>query len=307
MGVLMIRKKLTQLVFMCFLCQALLTACSSDNVKKTDISEGNVQIEEVLQKKLDVNSAEEAVARAEIALRNRNTELAQVYFIKAYEMEPENVQILQKMADLYIRLQNYDLAEVSLNLILKQNPNDLRAIEEYGLMLISQRNYKKAKEKLKRVIAKQQSWRAYNGLGIIANVEGEPFEAINYFKKADSLNPNSAELLTNIGFAYYSDNKLEEAENYYIRALQINGEYEKALYNFGLLQARQRNYEEAYKAFAKVTSTPEANNNVGYIAMKNGDYAMASKYLKEAIATAPQYYKKANDNLNELELLEKTN
>ena len=38
--------------------------------------------------------------------------------------------------------------------------------------------------------------------------------------------------------------------------------------------------------------------------MMNGDYLEANHYLQEAIKTAPHYYKKANDNLMRLELLE---
>ena len=112
-------------------------------------------------------------------------------------------------------------------------------------MLIKLRNYPAAEENLDRVVAKQQSWRAYNGLGIIANLQGDPLKAENYFKKANTLLPNSPELLNNIGFALYSANKLGEAEAYYNKALAINPGYKKAIYNYALMQARLRKYELA--------------------------------------------------------------
>lgn len=269
------------------------------------MANSNQEVAELLQNKLSVSTVDEAVSKAESALQNRNMDLAQLYYIKAYEMEPGNVVVLQKMADLYVGLKKYDLAEVSLKLILKQNPGDLKVTEQLGLLLIDERNYQNAKEYLNRVVSKQKSWRAYNGLGIIANLEGETLSAVIFFKKAESINPNSPELLNNIGFALYSAYKLDEAAVYYLKALQINPEFEKAIYNYGLLQARLRNYEEAYIAFAKVASAAEANNDVGYIAMKNGDYAMANRYLKEAISLSPRFYKKASDNLTQLEILEK--
>ncbi len=299
------RKKVTNLVFGGILSCVLLTACNPGNIKEAGISSDKQQTEEILQSAgLNVASVEDAVQKAEKAAQSGKTDLAQLYFIKAYDLEPNNVQVLQKMADLYVDLKKYNLAEVSLKLILKQQPDDLKTTEQYGLLLIKLGKYPDAEDNLARVVAKQQSWSAYNGLGIIANLQGDPLKAEGFFKKADSILPNSPELLNNIGFALYSADKLDEAVPYYIKALQINPGFKKAIYNYALLQARLSDYEHAYIAFAKVSSPAEANNNTGYIAMMNGDYAEANNYLQEAIKSSPRFYKKANDNLMRLEILE---
>ncbi|MCK9394503.1 MAG: tetratricopeptide repeat protein [Methylobacter sp.] len=300
------RKKVTNLVFWVILSFVLLTACNPGNIKEAGNSRDKQETEEILQSTgLNVTSVEDAVLKAEKAAQSGKMDLAQLYYIKAYDLEPNNVQVLQKMADLYVELKKYDLAEVSFKLILKQHPDDLKTTEQYGLLLIKQRNYPEAEENLGRVVAKQQSWRAYNGLGIIANLQGDYLKAESFFKKADSILPNSPELLNNMGFALYSADKLDEAASYYIKALQINPGFKRAIYNYALLQARLSKYEEAYIAFAKASSPAEANNNTGYIAMMNGDYAEANNYLQEAIKSSPRFYKKANDNLMRLEILEK--
>ena len=301
------KKRLTSIIFGVVLSQFILTACGPSNIKEPGSEKtGQQETEEILKSTgLKVTSAEDATSKAQKAMQSGNMDLAQLYYIKAYELEPDNVQVLEKMADLYIEIGKYDLAELSLKLILKQQPDDLKTIERYGLLLIKLRNYPAAEENLNRVVAKQQSWRAYNGLGIIANLQGDPLKAENYFKKANTLLPDSPELLNNIGFALYSANKLGEAEAYYNKALAIDPGYKKAIYNYALMQARLRKYELAYSIFTKVSSPAEANNNTGYIAMMNGDYAEASHYLQEAIKSSPQFYKKANDNLKRLESLEK--
>ncbi|MFU8787798.1 MAG: tetratricopeptide repeat protein [Methylobacter sp.] len=283
----------------------LLTACNPSNIKELE-EQGTQETEDMLQSAgLDVASVDDAFIKAEKALQNGKTDLAQLYYIKAYNLEPNNSQVLQKMADLYIKLKKYDLAEVSFNLILKQQPDDLKTIEQYGLLLINMRNYPKAEDCLNKVIANQQSWRAYNGLGIITNLRGDTQKAESLFKKADSIFPNSPDLLNNIGFALYSADKLDEAASYYMKALYINPGFKKAIYNYGLLQARLSRYEQAYTAFTKISSPAEANNNIGYIAMMNGDYIEANNYLQEAIQSAPEFYKKANDNLMRLNMLQK--
>lgn len=298
-------KKTTKAILWLIPSLILLTACNPSNIKELE-ERGNQETEDILQSAgLDVASVDDAVIKAEKAIQNGKTDLAQLYYIKAYNMDQNNSQVLQKMSDLYINLKKYDLAEVSFNLILKQQQDDLKTMEQYGLLLINMRNYPKAEDYLNRVIAKQQSWRAYNGLGIIANVQGDVQKAETLFKKADGILPNSPDLLNNIGFALYSANKLDEAASYYIKALQINPGFKKAIYNYGLLQARLSHYEQAYTAFTKIASPAEANNNIGYIAMMNGDYTEANSYLQEAIQSAPEFYQKANDNLMRLDMLQK--
>jgi Tfp pilus assembly protein PilF len=298
-------KKLTQLIFLIILSQSLLTACNSSNIKEAERGDSEQQTEDVLQSAgVSVSSVDDAIFKADKAVQSGKMELAQLYYIKAYDLEPTNVRVLQKMADLYTDLKKYDLAEVSLKLILQQQPGDLKATEQYGLLLIKLKKYADAEKNLTQVATKQQSWSAYNGLGIIATLQGDHLKAENFFKKADSISPNSPELLNNIGFALYSADKLTEAAPYYLKALQINPGFKKAIYNYALLQARLSNYEEAHTAFAKVSSPAEASNNTGYIAMMNGDYPEANNYLQEAINVSPKFYKKANDNLKRLEILE---
>jgi tetratricopeptide (TPR) repeat protein len=298
-------KKLTHFIFLIILSQSLLTACNPGNIQEAGRNGDEQETENILHSVgLEVNSVDDAVSKAEKAAQSGKTDLAQLYYIKAYDLEPNNVRVLQKMADLYTDLKKYDLAEVSLKLILQQQPENLKVIEQYGLLLIKLKNYQEAEKNLNRVVAKQRSWSAYNGLGIIANLQGDYPKAESLFKIADGISPNSPELLNNIGFALYSADKLAEAAPYYVKALQINPGFKKAIYNYGLLQARLSNYEQAHIAFAKVSSPAEANNNTGYIAMMNGDYTEANNYLQEAINVAPKFYKKANDNLKRLERLE---
>lgn len=297
-------KQTLTLFFWLILSQLLLTACNSSALKEVSLN-NQQETEEILQSTgIKVSSVEDAVLKAEKAVREGKSDLAQLYYIKAYDLEPTSVKVLQKMADLYSQLNKYELQEVSLNLILKLQPNDIKVIEQYGLLQLKQGKYAEAEQKLLSVVAKQPGWCAYNGLGILANLQSNPQKAEGFFRQADRLLPNSPELLNNIGFALYSANKLPEAVSYYDRALQINPKFKKALYNYALLEARSSNYEQAYNTFASVSSAAEANNNIGYIAMMNGDYPEANHYLQEAIKTAPHYYKKANDNLMRLELLE---
>ena len=287
------------------ICQMVLTGCNPLNVAKESDNHDQQAAEALLKSTgLSVSTVDDALFKAANAIQEGKMDLAQLYYIKGYELQPNNSALLQKMADLYVQLDKPALAEVSLSLILKQQPNNLKVLEEYGLLLLKERKYQEAKTSLGQVVAKQNSWPAFNGLGIIETVQGNLVEAESAFKKADRILPNSPEILNNLGFALYSEQKYPEALAYYNLALQIDPGFKKALYNYALLQGRLGNYDLAYGAFVKVSTDAEANNNLGYIAMMKGDYAKANHYLQEAITLSPHYYKKANDNLKQLEALE---
>ncbi len=299
-------KKIIILVLGVVCVQPFLTGCSTVNADKADV-DGEQNSTEMLLKSagLSADSVDEALSKAAKATQEGQMDLAQLFYVKAYELEPKNSIVLQKMTDLYMQLGKNELAEVSLKIIVDQQPKNLKVLEQYGLLLLKDRKYALAKATLEQVVAKQQSWSAYNGLGIIANVQGEFPKAEALFRKADTILPNSPELLNNIGFALYSAYRFPEALAYYSKALQINPNFKKAIYNYALLQARLGKYDIAYDAFVKVASEEEANNNVGYIAMERGDYKKANNYFQEAIRLSPEYYKKANDNLKRLAILEK--
>ncbi len=283
------------------LCILSLTACTTNISKQTLTQESKDSEQFVKSLGLSVATVEEALFKAEKAIQEDKLDLAQLYYVEAYQLDPTNVLVLKKMADFYTAIRKYNLAELSLKLIIKLQPANIEILEQYGLLQLKQRSYEAAKNSLSQVVSKQPSWRSYNGLGIIADLQGNQANAELYFNKADKLNPNSAELLNNLGFAYYSEHKYVEAEAYYRKALAIEPEYKRAVYNLALLDANLKNYDVAYTGFCKVSNNAEANNNVGYIAMLKGDYPVAKKYLLAAIQSSPEFYKKANDNLIRLE------
>ena len=44
-----------------------------------------------------------------------------------------------------------------------------------------------------------------------------------------------------------------------------------------------------------------AYNDVGYIAMRQGDYAVAERYFEKAIRVSPRYFEEARRNLDKVQ------
>ncbi len=210
------------------------------------------------------------------------------------------------MAVLYKKRQNHELVATCYRLILEQEPDNIAIQQRYGLLLIELKQFPEARLSLEKVVeADVRNWESYNGLGVIADLQNQHKNAQEYFKKAISfhhkLNPKHAELLNNIGYSFYMDNRFDVAQVYFIKALRINPKFKKALFNYALIVAREKRYDEAVSTFSKVTSLPEANNNTGYIAMVNNDLKKAEYYFKQALKLSPRFYQKAHKNLIELD------
>lgn len=94
---------------------------------------------------LPVESVDDARLKARKAIQDNKIDLAQAYYIKAYGMDPENISLLQEMAELYKNISKDDLAEYCYTLILKQDPENYKIREQYGLLLINLKNIRKLK------------------------------------------------------------------------------------------------------------------------------------------------------------------
>jgi len=115
----------------------------------------------------------------------------------------------------------------------------------------------------------------HHRLGVIAAREGRFAEAEEHFRIAGQLAPPSADLLCDIGYAYYLQHRLPEAEQVLNRALAQDPKHRATLNNLGLVLGAQGRFADSLAMFRQVGSEAEAHANLGYV------LAMSGK-LKEA-------------------------
>lgn len=288
----------------CFMCVLILLPGCQNNKSQLTVESKDKNFNEIKSAKVKkIENLDEALKKARDAWSIGKIELAQAYYIKAYEAQPDNVEVLKEMAGVYDKLGNNNLLEVCYRLILEMQPNSQEIIENYGLLLIKQKKITEAKNLLKSAIEKTKNWKVYNGLGIILDIQGKHEDARFFYGKASLIQQNNPEILNNIGYSFYMEDKLEKAQGYFLWAIKSDNNFHKAFFNYALTLARQKKYVEALSIFSKVMSDSEANNNIGFVAMKNRDYKKAEFYLNQAIKLAPTFYKKAHQNLQDLHYL----
>lgn len=301
-------KRITNKPVGLFAVLVLITACQN-NKKELESTLEDKNIQELIDKQSadGAESVDTLLIKARGAWVEGRKELAQVYYIRAYKLQPDNVDILGEMANVYEKLNNNKQLELCYRLILEKSPENIEAYENYGLFLIKRKKFSEAEELLKKAEKISKSWKVFNALGIIADIQGKHQDARQFYGKASLIDANNPEVLNNIGYSFYMEDQLEKAKGYFLWAIKQDNKFKKAIYNYGLTLARQLKYDDALSVFSNVMNKAEANNNVGYIAMKNGDYKKAELLLKEAVNLSPHFYQKAYQNLQELHELQSEN
>jgi Flp pilus assembly protein TadD len=245
-----------------------------------------------------VASASEAVSKGDEAARQGNLDMALYYYVQALERDDRDAEVFYRVGAIHDRRDNHALAAVAYRLAVRQDADHVGANEGLGLELLRQRKYQEAEVHLRRAAERdRERWRAHNGLGVLADLEGDHARAVDHFKTALVANPNSANVLNNLGYSLYLAGDLDAAAGVFQRATTSNPGYGFAWRNLGLVYARRGEYALAVEALTHAMERASAFNDVGYLAMLNGDYEEAEYLLQEATVLSPRYFVKAHENL----------
>jgi len=171
------------------------------------------------------------------------------------------------------------------------DPENAKAYEGAGLIYLDSDAEEPARTMLDRAVSIDDSlWRAHNGLGVIADLEGRYDDAIEQYELGLAEFPESAMLRSNLGYSRYLSGDLSGAESDFVQAIRIDRNYVTAWKNLGLVYARTGRYQKALEVLQATSDKSIAYNDVGYIAMLNEDYEMAETFFDEAIRLSPKYY-----------------
>lgn len=248
--------------------------------------------------------AEEARRNAAAALTKGDVEGALQLYVEAVKLDPEDSESLYAIGALHERRGNKTLAIRAYAEAVAVDPVHALALERLGLAQLEARDSASAEETLRRALDVQPDlWRAHDALGIIEDMDGRHEAATVHYTEAMRLQPTIASIVNNRGYSRYLAGDLEAARNDFRRAIEIDPKYERAWKNLGLVHARLHEYDPALRALSQVMPRHVAANDVGYVAMRDGNYETANALFEEAIMTSPRYYPTAQQNVAELRRL----
>jgi Flp pilus assembly protein TadD len=294
----------TSVTLLAILCitALILSACSS-LATKPGLNEAGLNNPDNLLTLLDPNviSEQEALAQAESLLTQGKPDNALFYFVKALQFNPKNAKAMERIALIHTRSKHPDLALKVYKDILAIDKQNVLANEYVGLYLLENGMNGKAKEHLNTVVNNSNnSWKAHNGLGVLADLEYNTSEAIAHYEAAIEIDHTNPMLLNNLGYSYYLAGQENRAKILFKQALGFDNKYKRAIHNLALIHIKNGNFNHAVALFNRIMPSYDSFNNIGYIAMLNGQYDAAEEYLRKAIDENPVYFQKAQENLKNL-------
>jgi Flp pilus assembly protein TadD len=173
-----------------------------------------------------------------------------------------------------------------------------RALQGRGLAQFALGRRDVAGQSLREATASDPNlWRSWNGLGDLADQERNPKEASALYAKALALHPNSAMILNNIGYSSLGSGNYAEAIAEFRKALVLEPNNLTVQTNLRLALAASGDYEAALRS-APGDQMATLLNDVGYIALRRGDYAAAERYLTRAMDASGSYNAVTAKNLD---------
>jgi tetratricopeptide (TPR) repeat protein len=250
---------------------------------------------------MPVGSAAEARSRAREALQQRDFDLALYLYVQAVSLDPADAESFYVIGALHEERGNADLAAKAWLKVLDLEPDNALAHQGVGLSMFDLRLFDTAERHLFDAVALDATlWRSYNTLGILADREQQYEQAIDYYTAAIRAQPTVASIRNNRGYSRYLSGDLDQAKRDFLGAIEIDREYDRAWRNLGLVLAREQQYELALDAMSHAIPRHVALNDVGYVAMLDGELGVARRYFEDAILESPRHYQTAQDNLTEL-------
>jgi len=308
----------------------VLSACKSMDVEQASgsraIYNGNNSVLYEAQREID--SPDEAMGMAALAYQAGDLDQSLFQYLRALELDPKRYQALVWVGRIHRERGNLQLAELAFSEVLASAPNNIDALTELGLLNLGDRNQLKAEELLFKAVTLDQQRqangklgktpeaaglkvdsrspvKAYNGLGVLADLSKNYPQAEAYYRLALQIEPRSALVQNSLGYSYYLAGRWEEATRAYQQGITYDSSNKALWRNYGLLLARQGRYEEALSAFEQIESRAEASNDVGYVCLIEGRLDQAEQFLRSAIEQSPSYYNTAWDNLNRVQQIRK--
>jgi len=236
--------------------------------------------------------------------RQGNAAMAAIQYGRSLKLDPGRTTVHYKLGSLCLAKGMTEQALLEFEEIVKQEPQNGLGYQGKGLALLKKGAVTEAQRNLSRAVAmKPDLWQAHMGLGIIYDRESRFPDAIEEYHKAIAINPNGAPAFNNLGMSYFLNGDYERSLEALIQAMKLDPSNSRISNNVGMVLVTMGRAEEALRYLANAKDPATAYNNLGYLHMSRGRYQEATDAFDKAIRAKPQFYEKAQENLQKAKVL----
>ncbi|MGH9493890.1 MAG: FG-GAP-like repeat-containing protein [Candidatus Sulfotelmatobacter sp.] len=191
-----------------------------------------------------------------------------------------------------------DQAEIWLKQALRDDPSSAEALYGIGSVYLNQNKNAAARDAFERCVKLPADYPdtqpdAWNNLGVLDTRDGKIPDAVEKFQQALKLNPRHLLSLNNLGNAYRSLKRWDDARHIIEQAISVAPDDVEANYGLGMVYAHANDTDKAYtyllRALKSRPNYPEALNNLGVLYMVTQRPAEAIATFERCIRVAPTF------------------
>ncbi|NLA74362.1 MAG: tetratricopeptide repeat protein, partial [Deltaproteobacteria bacterium] len=184
---------------------------------------------------------------------SRQTKNAIDAYLKALELDPEDVNLYYNLSGLYERAGDKSNSDKYLSIAMEKKPDDIESRIRMAEGLIAKKDYKKAEEYLNEVIKVRPNYT--DAWLMFANLEekrGNKKALREHYKKILSLVPGNKTVLFNLGTLEYETGNPKNAKDYFLKYLTaVPGDIESREFLFEIYK-KEKNDKSAYEQASKI-------------------------------------------------------
>jgi tetratricopeptide (TPR) repeat protein len=227
-------------------------------------------------------------------IQNNHTS-ALSYFLKAYALEPNNLDLNINVANAYININDAMNALIHLNKMSSIHPHSEKVWFFMGNVFLRNGEYEKSIAIYDKAIAlNPHSFQSWINKGCALNHLNKFQEAIDCFDFCLKSNPNIPEAWSNSGGSFAGLGMFIDARNRYQQAIKLRPNYFEAWCHYGLVLYELKQHTDALYAFDTSLSIepkyPSTYFNKGKLLKAINRLEESLEFFNSAINLKPDYY-----------------
>ncbi len=220
---------------------------------------------------------------------------AELKYLKAEELSPDDPLIPLKMAEMYASTKNWDKALEYYQKVIRLSPNDGNAYINIADILRTQKKYKEAYNAYKQAgTVMPQENRLYLYLGQVAELLEEDDTAIEHYKKFLSSYPAHYDARRDLAVLYLNNNKNQEAMTEFEALLKTSpaafNEWENYLKSMLLTENYAKIFEYLDAAYAKQPQNAQIRAVAGAAYFETKNNKKAIEEYQNALKLDPELF-----------------
>ena len=127
------------------------------------------------------------------------------------------------------------------------------------------------------------------GLGRLKDRQGQLEEALTCYQKATTAHPGEPTAWNHLGLCYARMNRLDHAKTAFEKAISLSPKESRYRHNLAAVLVQMGDLQGALEQLQAVHDEATAYYNLGYLLVRKGDHAAASRYFAHAVQVKPDF------------------